>query len=143
MQFPHRVLILAWPLAPVGSSISQGVSLPLEQPLVKGEEAREGSVGRGEGEDVTGLASPELMLTGELPLLLLPRTPPRPRELAPPPPPSSLVLKLENLLMLITFFISLRVALGVARRLPFVSPEINISSVIESSQITSRSNEHE
>ena len=77
-------------------------------------------------EEVAGLASPDWMFTGELPLLLLPRSPPRPRELAPAPAPapSSTVLKLETLLMLITFFISLRVALGVTRRLPFVSPGI-------------------
>ena len=78
----------------------------------------------GRGEEGAGLASPELMFTGELPLLLLPRSPPRPRELAPAPAPapSSTVLKLETLLMLITFFISLRVALGVALRLTFASP---------------------
>ena len=119
------MLIRAWPLAPTWSSTSQGVSRPLEEALARGEEAREGREGRVvRGEELAGLPSHEGMLTGELPRLLLPRTPPRPRPLlALPPAPSSLVLKLDTLLMLITFFISLRVALGVARRLPFVSPD--------------------
>ena len=73
------------------------------------------------GEEVSGLASlePLLPLTPPLPLTLEALD-----TLALPPASGvcSLVLKLETLLMLMTFFISLRVALGVA--LPLVSPDI-------------------
>ena len=95
------------PFGTVCSSSSPGVSLPLEQPLM--------------GEEVSGLASlePLLPLTPPLPLTLEALD-----TLALPPASGvcSLVLKLETLLMLITFFISLRVALGVALRLTFASP---------------------
>ena len=89
------------PFGTVCSSSSPGVSLPLEQPLM--------------GEEVSGLASLEPLLPLTLEAL---------DTLALPPASGvcSLVLKLETLLMLITFFISLRVALGVALRLTFASP---------------------
>ena len=95
------------PFGTVCSSSSPGVSLPLEQPRM--------------GEEVSGLASLEPLppLTPPLPLTLEALD-----TLALPPASGvcSLVLKLETLLMLITFFISLRVALGVALRLTFASP---------------------
>ena len=113
IQFPHKVFILWWPLAGSWSSKSPtGVSLPLE-PARDMKEVSRGVDNDAMATSGSGLSSPPRMLMGELALLLeeLNSPPTRPITLGVLDPVGSESLKLDTRRILITFFISLMVAL--------------------------------